>query len=650
MTVYFFDIGATLADATVGADGVLVLSPRRRVQEVLDGLADSRRGVVSDPGPGEAARKRAAAALETAFPGRFPDRTLLLWGSKDSPEIFERAVAASGVPSADCVFVGEDPGERAQAREAGMATAAHPVFTRAAAQGRPVLFVRIGLPEDLDLAALEAVANTAEVVPLHVASARLVLAMATAEGAAVLEQAGFTADLREAVEETAAFLVRGDHPPFLPGAAGAEAEALLPGVPLPGVPSAGTAEAAGTAAWAGSSTGAPVDLGPAPGGTYLAATAALRVEELHLPAGRPGHTERLLADPALLSRPGEAEASGLVSAGAVRSALAAVPSERTVAAVRSAVTAAVVREHVARVSGAAPLVDGDLRPPVRSRNAENADNPRVVQALLDRLAGLGLETRRQEFVWRGHRLANVEAEHRVAGADGAVLVTAHLDSTALEGTFFDRAGLPRRYDPAVDPAPGADDDGSGVAAVLATAECLTGMLAAGLAPARSVRFVLFNAEEQGLVGSKSYARAAAATGDRISAVLQMDMIAGRREGPRTFEIHAGSAVAGPVEQASDALGAAVEQAAASVAPDLVCQRLSGPADPAAGRSDHASFHERGWPAVAVCENFFPDTAPETGTRQYHRPGDTLADPDHDTAYSAAVARTVATAALTLAGL
>ncbi|GJF31084.1 hypothetical protein KNE206_37840 [Kitasatospora sp. NE20-6] len=641
MTVFFFDIGATLADAAVGADGVLVLSPRRRVHEVLDGLADSRRGVVSDPGPGEAARQRAAAALETAFPGRFPDHTLLLWGSKDSPEIFDRAVAASGVSSADCVFVGEDPGERAQAREAGMATAAHPVFTRAAAQGRPVRFVRIGLPEGLGLPALEAVANTAEVVPLHVASDRLVLAMATAEGAAVLEQAGFTVDLRATVEDTAAFLVRGDHPPFPPEAALPEAA---------GAAGAGTGTGTGTAARAGSDTAGPVDLGPAPGGTYLAAAAALRVEELHLPAARPGHTERLLADPALLSRPGEAAASGLVSAGPVGGALDAAPSERTVEAVRSTVTAAVVHEHVARVSGAAPLVDGDLRPPVRSRNAENEDNPRVVQALLDRLAGLGLETRRQEFVWRGHRLANVEAEHRVAGADSAVLVTAHLDSTALEGTFFDRAGRPRRYDPAVDPAPGADDDGSGVAAVLATAECLTDMLAAGLTPARSVRFVLFNAEEQGLVGSKSYARAAAATGDRISAVLQMDMIAGRREGPRTFEIHAGSAVAGPVGPASDALGAAVERAAASIAPDLVCQRLSGPADPAAGRSDHASFHERGWPAVAVCENFFPDTLPETGTRQYHRPGDTLADPDHDTAYSAAVARTVATAALTLAGL
>ncbi|WP_354637801.1 M28 family metallopeptidase [Kitasatospora camelliae] len=643
MTVFFFDIGATLADAVVDADGVLVLTPRRRVLEVLDGLADSRRGILSDPGPGEAARQRAAAALEAAFPGRFPDPALVLFGPKNSREIFDRAVTAAAVPPADCVFVGEDPGERTRAREAGMVTAPHPVFARAAAQGRPARFVRIGLPAGRGLADLEAVADTAEVVPLHVASDRLVLAMATAEGAAAVEPAGFTADLREPVDDTAVFLVRDD-------GGGQDGHGGPLDSPAPSAASAVEARAAELLGRLGSDTAGPVDLGPAPGGTYLAAPSALRVEDLHLPGARPGHTERLLADPALLSRPGEAAAAGLVAAGPVGDALGAEPSEETVAAVRAAVTAAVVREHVARISGAAPLVDGDPRPPVRSRDAESADNPRVVEALLDRLAGLGLETRRREFVWRGRRLTNVEAELRVAGADSAVLVTAHLDSTALDGTFFDRDGHPRPYDPAVDPAPGADDDGSGVAAVLATAECLTGMLAAGRTPARSVRFVLFNAEEQGLVGSKSYARAAAAAGDRISAVLQMDMIAGRREGPRTFEIHAGSAVPGPVGPASDALGAAVERAAAGIAPDLVCQRLSGPADPAAGRSDHASFHERGWPAVAVSENFFPDTAPETGTRQYHRPGDTLSDPDHDTVYSAAVARTVATAALTLAGL
>ena len=92
------------------------------------------------------------------------------------------------------------------------------------------------------------------------------------------------------------------------------------------------------------------------------------------------------------------------------------------------------------------------------------------------------------------------------------------------------------------------------------------------------------------------------------------------------------------------------EAAAAVEPGLEVQRLTGSADPAAGRSDHASFHERGWAAVAVSENFFADTSPATGTRQYHLPGDTLDDADHNTEYAAAIARAVTVAALTLAGL
>ena len=274
----------------------------------------------------------------------------------------------------------------------------------------------------------------------------------------------------------------------------------------------------------------------------------------------------------------------------------------------------------------------------------------VVDELARRLTELGLSVRRQPFEWRGHRVDNVEAEFTVAGSDGTVLVTAHVDSTAAAGRFVDDDGRPRPYDPATDPAPGADDDGSGAAAVLAAAQCLRDLLDAGRTPTRTMRFVLFNAEEQGLVGSKVYARAAAAAGDRIAGVLQMDMIAGHRGGVAKVEVHAGSATPGPVVAASRTLGAMVADGLAKVVPDFEVQLLADATDPAAGRSDHASFHERGWAAIAVSENFFADVEPESGTRQYHMPGDTVDDVDHDSHYCAQVARAVAATALTLAGL
>ncbi|AJT69143.1 hypothetical protein T261_7545 [Streptomyces lydicus] len=641
MPVLFFDIGETLADASFGADGSLTLRPRPRVFAVLDAFAGTRKGIVSNPGTGEAARAALAAALNAAFPDRFTEPGLLHWGPKTARGIFDGAVASAGVAADDCVFVGEDPDERAFAREAGMRAAAHPVFTLAAVEGRPVFWARISLPAGRSLADLEAIANAGEIVPVHVASGELVLVMATAQGVDALQQGGFTADLRGQVEETAAFLMRDDRPVSVPPSFAEGPEETR-----------ATAEAdmRATAAFAfisGELNGPGpqvASLGPAPGGVYIAAAAGTPVEDLHITGAKPGHTERLLPDPALLSRPGEVQAEGFIE-----EFTDGAPSPETVAAVRAAVTPAAMRGHVARVSGVDPLVEGEPLK-VRSRDASNVDNALVVGALARRLQDLGLTVRRHEFSWRGRRLSNLEAEFPVASADSAVLVTAHLDSTAAAGEFFDSSGQPRPYNPAVDPAPGADDDASGMAAVMSAAECLSAMVADGRTPARTVRFVLFNAEEQGLVGSKAYARAAASAGDRISGVFQMDMIAGFQGGTRTMEIHTGSSVPGPVVGASDALGNRVVQAAPAVASDFSLQVLAGSGDPAAGRSDHASFHERGWAATAVCENFFADTAPATGTRQYHKPGDTLLDEDHDTDYAAAIARTVTAAAFTLAGL
>lgn len=202
MSVLFFDIGATLADARLEPDGSLTLRPRPRVVAVLDAFRDVRRGIVSNPGPGDGAVERAAAALEEAFPGRFADASLVHWGVKDSRRLFDLAVASTGgAPADDCVFVGEDSQERAFAREAGMRTAPHPVFALAAVEKRPVFLARVGLPDGQGLPELDAAAETAEVVPVRVATDRLVLVMASALGAEALERAGFTVDRREPVDD-----------------------------------------------------------------------------------------------------------------------------------------------------------------------------------------------------------------------------------------------------------------------------------------------------------------------------------------------------------------------------------------------------------------------------------------------------------------
>jgi carboxypeptidase Q len=84
-----------------------------------------------------------------------------------------------------------------------------------------------------------------------------------------------------------------------------------------------------------------------------------------------------------------------------------------------------------------------------------------------------------------------------------VLVSAHLDSWDL-GT-------------------GATDDGFGTAAVLGAAQTL---VRAGLRPARTLRFVLFTGEEEGLLGSRAYVRQHTAELENMVAAFALDWGAG----------------------------------------------------------------------------------------------------------------------------
>jgi carboxypeptidase Q len=84
-----------------------------------------------------------------------------------------------------------------------------------------------------------------------------------------------------------------------------------------------------------------------------------------------------------------------------------------------------------------------------------------------------------------------------------VLVSAHLDSWDL-GT-------------------GATDDGFGTAAVLGAAQSV---IRAGLHPERTLRFVLFTGEEEGLLGSRAYVRQHAAELSNIVATFALDWGAG----------------------------------------------------------------------------------------------------------------------------
>jgi hypothetical protein len=95
--------------------------------------------------------------------------------------------------------------------------------------------------------------------------------------------------------------------------------------------------------------------------------------------------------------------------------------------------------------------------------------------------------------------SNIEATLYGSNGTNIFIICAHYDSVAA--------------------GPGADDDGSGVAAVLAAAKLMSTFTFN-----HTVRFVAFSGEEQGLIGSRHYVENAYNNDDSIVAVLNADMI------------------------------------------------------------------------------------------------------------------------------
>jgi hypothetical protein len=76
------------------------------------------------------------------------------------------------------------------------------------------------------------------------------------------------------------------------------------------------------------------------------------------------------------------------------------------------------------------------------------------------------------------------------------------------------------YDVYTSSAPGADDNGSGSAAIMEIARVMS-----PLSFKRTLKYVLFSGEELGLLGSAAYASQASSSGDNILGMINMDMIA-----------------------------------------------------------------------------------------------------------------------------
>ena len=243
-----------------------------------------------------------------------------------------------------------------------------------------------------------------------------------------------------------------------------------------------------------------------------------------------------------------------------------------------------VRERVARQTDAAvqKCVDAvsaeqfelDLRKLVGfgTRHATSAAFSEAAGWAQDQLEATGCHTQTQAITVHGKPSHNVIADREgtAAGPRDVVIVTAHLDSINL-------AGGPAAA------APGADDNGSGSAGVLAIARATQhhrGEL--------DLRFILFSGEEEGLFGSLAYVAALpAAQRSRIRAVVNMDMIATVNTPVPTVLLEGAALSQNVIDALADA---------AHTYTGLTVQTSLNPFN-----SDHVPFIDAGIPAVLTIE-------------------------------------------------
>ena len=158
-------------------------------------------------------------------------------------------------------------------------------------------------------------------------------------------------------------------------------------------------------------------------------------------------------------------------------------------------------------------------------------------------------------------------------ADQAVLITAHYDHKGIG---------PRPTGDSI--YNGAEDNASGVAAMLAAAQALAQVTPR---PKRSLLFIATTAEESGLLGSEAYVRAPIIPLDRTAAVVNID----------------GANVRGLTRDIA-ALGADRSDLGGTFAAAAQAESLAatGDPDPSKGsffRSDHFPFARAGVPSVSI---------------------------------------------------
>ena len=286
-------------------------------------------------------------------------------------------------------------------------------------------------------------------------------------------------------------------------------------------------------------------------------------------------------------------------------------------------------DWIRKLSGEAPVMIGGQEYTITTRYSYamfgNQDNARASEYLLEQLAQW---VPAEQITYEPYEYRDAISSYTwyniivtfpgTVSPEEQILYTAHYDS-CVALTDVNPLEL----------APGANDNGTGVAALLEAMPTF-----AKTSFDKTVKVIFFSGEENRMQGSTAYV--AAHSGDNIVGVINMDMFGNDPEDARCFEIHVGSM------PESDPLGRAFEAAIRDYGISLTYDYFNYVAYEL---GDHTPFWLAGIPAMTAMENFTTDSTeggcgPRPYPKNWHAPTDFIVDVNVPYAFDIAKAGTI----------
>jgi Zn-dependent M28 family amino/carboxypeptidase len=201
-----------------------------------------------------------------------------------------------------------------------------------------------------------------------------------------------------------------------------------------------------------------------------------------------------------------------------------------------------------------------------------------------RLAGLGLEVARDSFYDSTDSIGGTNVLAEQTGSrfpQQKFILCAHYDAMA--------------EDTQDSLAPGADDNATGVVAVLEAARLLS-----RYQTDHTVLYALWDCEEAGILGSDAYAKAARASGDSIICVVNLDMLGTDTNNDSLMYVAGGTA-----RELADTIGQLCQLYQIGLKPVCVFPGIQS--------SDHGSFIRQKYRAIMLIEYLPTDFSPVNHT-------------------------------------